>query len=639
MKKFISILLVAMMVVSLAVIGVNAETPQGTAVGTAAELASMTADGKYYLTADITATGTIAEFNGTLDGNGHKITLAAPLFETVNATVKNLTLEGTVVYTTPNDKGTAYGTLANNATGGTYTAIVNNATPTTADGYVGMIGSVKAGDAAVTMTFEGCLNTTARKGIYIGGMVGQMTGKSKTERNTLTFTNCVNKGDLDATTAHASNTVRAGGMVGYLTHTDLIANGCVNYGNIVSGKDNTINTCAGGVLGYNTSDNANMLMTFTKCVNFGNFTDDKTYSKGLNYVGGMVGQAKCALNVTDCVNFGDISGRAAVGGMVGSSTYNVNFVGCVNYGDITTYTGKAGGIGGNMGAEKKNGVTVYDSCANFGAISAVEDGTATGADGAGGMAGYQYGSGSNINAKFVNCLSAGPVTSTTWAAGLVPYFNTPDLEATNNIIACTVTSTNRQGYDKVVTAVALLYNDNSENNVEKVNNNYVVGTPCEYGVINKWDHDGDHANAKIYTVAEAATAGFLKVDTLENAVNAVNTAAGKTLYTVANGKATHAAVVEVAEVPSTCTTLGTTAGYKIVVLDNMVVGCEPLTELAAHKYVEGVCDVCEAPDPNYVPPTQPGDTPETGDMTWAIVVVALAAVLGSAVVIGRKARD
>ena len=52
MRKILSVFLCVMMLLSVLALGVNAA--EGTAVKTAADFAAMTADGKYYLSNDIT---------------------------------------------------------------------------------------------------------------------------------------------------------------------------------------------------------------------------------------------------------------------------------------------------------------------------------------------------------------------------------------------------------------------------------------------------------------------------------------------------------------------------------------------------------------------------------------------------------
>ena len=79
MKKFTALMLVVLMVVSFVPFGAFAAT-EWTEVKTAEDFAKMT-DGNYWLTADIdlskVAWTTIAEFSGTLNGNGKTVTVPA----------------------------------------------------------------------------------------------------------------------------------------------------------------------------------------------------------------------------------------------------------------------------------------------------------------------------------------------------------------------------------------------------------------------------------------------------------------------------------------------------------------------------------------------------------------------------------
>ena len=97
MKKFTALMLVVLMVVALVPFSASAAT--WTKVDTAAEFAAM-ADGNYWLTADIDLSKatwtTLKEFKGTLNGNGHTITVPkdAPIFDKLSGTVKNVNLKG-----------------------------------------------------------------------------------------------------------------------------------------------------------------------------------------------------------------------------------------------------------------------------------------------------------------------------------------------------------------------------------------------------------------------------------------------------------------------------------------------------------------------------------------------------------------
>ena len=85
MRKLIAILLGAVMMLSLAVVGVSAADPE--VITTAEQLAAIKVDGNYKLGADIAVASTLffkdsqgndTPFTGTLDGAGHTITVSAP---------------------------------------------------------------------------------------------------------------------------------------------------------------------------------------------------------------------------------------------------------------------------------------------------------------------------------------------------------------------------------------------------------------------------------------------------------------------------------------------------------------------------------------------------------------------------------
>ena len=100
MKKFTAIALVVLMLV-MSVPFMAFAAPKWTEVKTAEDFANMT-DGNYWLTADIdlskAAWTTIAEFKGTLNGNGHTVTVPAdaPIIDKLSGTVKNVSLKGTM---------------------------------------------------------------------------------------------------------------------------------------------------------------------------------------------------------------------------------------------------------------------------------------------------------------------------------------------------------------------------------------------------------------------------------------------------------------------------------------------------------------------------------------------------------------
>lgn len=93
----LSLLLALVMVLGL--LSAPAQAAEGAEeISSQAQLAEMTDGGSYILTADIVLSEWQAiSFSGSLDGNGHTITLSGtPLFDTLTGTVKNLLLDGSV---------------------------------------------------------------------------------------------------------------------------------------------------------------------------------------------------------------------------------------------------------------------------------------------------------------------------------------------------------------------------------------------------------------------------------------------------------------------------------------------------------------------------------------------------------------
>ena len=154
MKKFTALMLVVLMVVALVPFSASAAT--WTEVDTAAELAAM-ADGNYWLTADIDLSKEtwtkIAEFKGTLNGNGHTITVPKDtlFIEKLSGTVKNLNLKGAMTldaadasaYVSSRDvKGGGIGALAGYAQGATIDNVNVNVDITYAGGIANFGGIV-----------------------------------------------------------------------------------------------------------------------------------------------------------------------------------------------------------------------------------------------------------------------------------------------------------------------------------------------------------------------------------------------------------------------------------------------------------------------------------------------------------------
>ena len=207
-----------------------------------------------------------------------------------------------------------------------------------------------------------------------GGLFAEISDASIIDVN---IANCVFKG----TSSVGSITATASGE-SYITN-------CNNYCDF-----NLSTSCLGGICGSVTTESS--LLTITRCNNYGNILGNTTNC------GGIIGEVtnKSVLNVTACINNGDISGNI-VGGILGygygmSSSEKGTITQCINNGTISSSTctkgtggivgyqvyfsqvtnclntGKiintnAGGTGGIMGEESSGNYIKY--CLNLGSIS------------------------------------------------------------------------------------------------------------------------------------------------------------------------------------------------------------------------------------------------------------------------------
>ena len=288
--------------------------PQGQAINSAEEFAAMTADGTYYLAADITLTATYAEaFKGTFDGNGKTITTNVPVFNRLdNATVGNFTVnpvtEGTAI-TLPDGigvldtsemdgsrSGYVCGAVACMAANSTIHDVVNN--------------------ADVTNTNESGTITAA------AGILGFMIDRS--DVTTIAIRNCVNNGDITATQKDGWR--QAAGMVSGTSakSKNLIIEieGCDNNGAVFGGK-------GAGMVAYVQHIGG---VSITDCNNSGTVTGSSSELAGgiLAHSAGTVSY----VNVINCTNTNTVT-AAQVGGIVGISGTNSSIISnCHNSGDI-----------------------------------------------------------------------------------------------------------------------------------------------------------------------------------------------------------------------------------------------------------------------------------------------------------------
>ena len=430
MKRALLILLALTMIASMTAIaplGVAAEEeeldvgtvaadykPEGTAINSAADFAAMTADGKYYLTADITIDATWkGSFTGTFDGNGKTITTTvAPLFEEFNGTLLNLTTAGDVTATAnytgviantgATAKDVAITNVANNVN------ITGNKAPVA--GFIGILNNNKSDSKTV---FTNCANygnitggNFTNSGADCSAFVSRVVFNEDTEEPIVIFSGCVNYGTMNATG-------RVGAFVAYSDATLKLVD-CVNNGALQA-----INGYTGGLVGRIGGNYAHESV-IENCVNNGDILS--YYAQG----GGIVGYIGNAAKMTfkNCVNngnvdFKDAGAGANIGGIMGASdgnTVKLVFENCSNNGDIASDSVTAGNInaGGIAGYTPSTDLQIYVDCVNNGDIYADVNGGSIG----GGIVGRCYPTGSG-GYKFDGCVNNGNVKSNYVGGGVV----------------------------------------------------------------------------------------------------------------------------------------------------------------------------------------------------------------------------
>ncbi len=354
MRKLIAILLGAVMMLSLAVVGVSAAEP--TPIASAADFAAMTADGSYKLTADIAIDASwgadpVTPFTGSFDGDGHTVTVSAPLFVQFAGTIKNLTINGAVVKEgTANEVASYAGAIANNvpknSTAVVIDNIVNNASITFKYRGGALIGQISSGS---TVTITNCVNNGAiLGGNMAGGFVGYSQSKSGENGSTLTVENCVNNGSVTIDVSRELAGL-AGGIVGryggddgsYNATSNVIIKNCLNTG-AVTGTSQTA-----GILAHGRSSN----VIIENCTNKGTIISTYTAANGgTSDAAGIFGSTAgsgghyCMVIVSKCVNEGDVTSKnnraAGIVAYVWCGGQNDNYphaeiTDCVNKGNIS----------------------------------------------------------------------------------------------------------------------------------------------------------------------------------------------------------------------------------------------------------------------------------------------------------------
>ena len=323
-------------------------------------------------------------FKGVFYGNNHKITgLTINRTSTnnvgffgyvTNATINNLTIEGTTVAGADN-VGVLFGYISGSTVTNCHVEMTGN-TGVSGKSFVGGF----AGNSISTnySTFSANTSVTSSEG-HVGGFIGKVEGGN--------FTDGSASGAISITGGDY-----AGGLFGKATGSTLNS---ITVNSDITGRDYT-----GGITGYCATG------SFTSCTYDGTITGkqyvggivgsletstsrfESCFSKGKitatgNYCGGIAGvsQGACIEEMESCSHFGDICGQSYVGGLVGAVLNTVKVP------TLHTYE------------TRNNKNYSYSSHRNwyYETIS----------------------TGSSVNKKLNNCTAIGNVTGSTYVGGLI----------------------------------------------------------------------------------------------------------------------------------------------------------------------------------------------------------------------------
>lgn len=273
-------------------------------------------------------------------------------------------------------------------------------TVSTAGGAYGLFGMVADGAVIKDLTLDsGCsLSVTASASGDFGVLAGLVQG--------VTIKNITSYASISggATNSLGSNRVTMG-IIGFAFVNAVAANveKVINRGQItVENGNNTNNGASGvqvaGILSFGTNDlNSTNTVNVTSCVNYGNM------SGNVARLSGIVAACNRYTVVTDCINRGKQintsntsthTSKTRAGNITCISAIGSQLIRCINYGDlIASGTCQPGGVIGMP----NHATNVFDGCENYGKVVAASDITNKGT-----LFGY-----CNVAASFTACVASG----------------------------------------------------------------------------------------------------------------------------------------------------------------------------------------------------------------------------------------
>lgn len=342
-----------------------------------------------------------AEFNGTLNGQGHKIYNI--IVETASKTGFFYTLDGIV-------KDLVFGS----SNGSSWDGVSRIS-------HVGTAGEIEYVALACRLTGKGCMEgvtnfakvevpSSSNSRAYVGGLVGVVPDTAVA----VEIQNCKNYGAISNNSSWTGDETRMGGILGQCSGA-ITASGLENRGAIT--VNNEVTTFIGGLCGDLASGS-----TVTGSSNYGTITFQDSGSK-TTYLGGCFGSVRGnpATRVSDCHNYAAITATRDVqhrfGGITGFlQSGTLSLIACTNHAgaDLTVASTSCkrttlGGIAGSCLNGKDNTMTVtIQDCKNE--ASVINNGAASEIGGIVGMLDSEY-PGAAHTLSVLNCENAGAVTN------------------------------------------------------------------------------------------------------------------------------------------------------------------------------------------------------------------------------------
>ncbi len=288
-------------------------------------------------------------------------------------------------------------------------------------GYV-MSGEVEAGIANLTVEGDITLDSVSTSNFGIGGLAGSVGKDTTAFKAQVVLANCTS--NVNITLTNCTGEPRVGGLTGYVFYGKV--ENCVSNGNVSVTASNQ--TRVGGLVGQTNRTH------FLNCVNNGAVTSDvgtvakNSRAGGIVSVitrGGVKGDEDNATYTVfeNCINNGAITGKggtnvwvAGIGAdyYVNTGTWTgkdcrVKFINCINNGAIYSETSNAGNFphAGGISGYTQNGYCEFEwhGCVNTAEISSVGGKEVR----AGGIIGSAYAK--DAEYKFDQCISVGELKS------------------------------------------------------------------------------------------------------------------------------------------------------------------------------------------------------------------------------------